>query len=100
MTKYFLTASCLALLACGRAEADQGVMLTGAAIDGGVLASLAAPLPTRAEKELAGEVASKTESCPAGMTLVEGEYCPDVEQHCLKWMDPAGSRYEHFRCEK
>ncbi len=100
MTKHLLTASCLALLACGRAEADQGVMLTGAAIDGGVFAARAAPSPTAAAKELASEVASKTEFCPAGMTLVDGEYCPDVEQHCLKWMDPAGSRYEHFRCEK
>lgn len=101
MTKYLLTASCLALLACGRAEADESVMLTGAAVDGGLFAaSIAAPSPTPSLTSAANELGSKTEFCPAGMTLVDGEYCPDIEQHCLKWMDPAGSRYEHFRCEK
>jgi sulfatase modifying factor 1 len=36
-------------------------------------------------------------SCPAGMTLVEGEYCPKVEQRCLRWLDPPG-RYHDYRC--
>ena len=40
------------------------------------------------------------EPCPAGMVLVEGEYCPDVEQKCLEWMDPPSSRYHHFRCAR
>jgi hypothetical protein len=35
--------------------------------------------------------------CPRGMVLVEGEYCPRVEQHCLRWMDPPG-RYHEYRC--
>ena len=35
--------------------------------------------------------------CPDGMVLVDGEYCPNVEQRCLKYMDPPG-RYEYFRC--
>lgn len=26
--------------------------------------------------------------CPQGMRLVEGEYCPNVEQTCLRWLDP------------
>jgi formylglycine-generating enzyme required for sulfatase activity len=34
------------------------------------------------------------------MVLVDGEYCPNVEQRCLEWMDPPGSRYEHFRCKR
>ncbi len=38
--------------------------------------------------------------CPSGMVLVEGEYCPDVEQNCLEWMDPPSSRYAHFRCKR
>ena len=25
------------------------------------------------------------------MTLVEGEYCPNVEQKCLRWLEPPGS---------
>jgi sulfatase modifying factor 1 len=36
-------------------------------------------------------------ACPAGMVLVEGNYCPDVVQRCLRWMDPPGP-YQHFRC--
>jgi sulfatase modifying factor 1 len=36
-------------------------------------------------------------ACPSGMILVEGNYCPEVEQRCLHYMDPPG-RYEFFRC--
>ncbi|HEY8074623.1 MAG TPA: SUMF1/EgtB/PvdO family nonheme iron enzyme [Labilithrix sp.] len=39
-------------------------------------------------------------ACPAGMVLVEGEYCPEVEQKCLEWLDPPESRYAHFRCKE
>jgi hypothetical protein len=35
--------------------------------------------------------------CPDGMVLVEGMYCPNVQQRCVKYMDPPG-RYEYFRC--
>ncbi len=38
--------------------------------------------------------------CPASMTLIEGESCPDVEQTCLEWLDPPSSRYAHFRCKR
>jgi formylglycine-generating enzyme required for sulfatase activity len=31
------------------------------------------------------------------MVLVEGDYCPVVEQRCLRYLDPPG-RYEQFRC--
>src|SRR5579863_9145287 len=41
--------------------------------------------------------ASDGTACPRGMTLVEGEYCPHVEQRCLRWMDPPG-RYHEYRC--
>src|SRR6201999_2749942 len=27
-------------------------------------------------------------SCPPEMVEVEGEYCPYVEQKCLRWLDP------------
>jgi formylglycine-generating enzyme len=26
--------------------------------------------------------------CPSGMVEVEGEYCPALEQRCLRWLDP------------
>jgi hypothetical protein len=38
--------------------------------------------------------------CPKGMLLVEGDYCPEVEQDCLEWLDPKESRYHHFRCAR
>jgi len=41
----------------------------------------------------------KASPCPAGMVLVEGDYCPDVEQQCLEWMDAPGGRYSYFRCK-
>ena len=42
-------------------------------------------------------VAEPPSACPKGMALVDGMYCPDVRQTCLKYMDPPG-RYEYFRC--
>lgn len=32
--------------------------------------------------------------CPSGMRLVEGDYCLNVEQRCLRWLDPE----EQMRC--
>jgi hypothetical protein len=29
-----------------------------------------------------------TGACPAGMLEVEGDYCPYIEQKCLRWLDP------------
>jgi formylglycine-generating enzyme required for sulfatase activity len=31
------------------------------------------------------------------MTLVQGDFCPRVEQTCLRWLDPPG-RYHEYRC--
>ena len=35
--------------------------------------------------------------CSPGMVLVEGNFCPKVEQTCKRYLDPPG-RYEQFRC--
>lgn len=35
--------------------------------------------------------------CPEGMILVEGDYCPNVELDCKRYLDPPG-RYGQFRC--
>ncbi len=35
--------------------------------------------------------------CPEGMMLVEGEYCPRVEERCIRWMDPPG-KFHEYRC--
>ncbi len=37
------------------------------------------------------------QSCPAGMVLVDGEHCPEVEHKCLRWLDPPG-KWRFFRC--
>lgn len=29
--------------------------------------------------------------CPNNMVLAEGEFCPDVEQNCLQWVDATGA---------
>lgn len=42
-------------------------------------------------------VAAEASACPENMVLVEGEYCPDVEHRCKRWMDPEGP-YHNFRC--
>ncbi len=34
------------------------------------------------------------------MVLVDGMYCPNVEQTCLEWMEPPGDKYAHYRCAK
>lgn len=36
-------------------------------------------------------------ACPDGMILVDGEYCPDIQQVCTKWVgDPPP--YQNIRC--
>ena len=35
-------------------------------------------------------------ACAADMVLVEGDYCPDVKQTCLRWLDEG--RFWNFRC--
>src|SRR4051812_3584304 len=88
------------------AGTDAGVTLTSAMHAPNAPAAQAAmiaPNATASSGDTAITGANATsargsEACPEGMILVEGEYCPDVEQHCLKWMDPPGDRYAHFRC--
>jgi formylglycine-generating enzyme len=81
----------IAVASCGRTTPPSATQTTSI-----VLASQAsAPLP--AEVESRG-VTPGDEACPEGMLLVEGEYCPNVHQECLRWLDPPGDRYEFFRC--
>ena len=58
---------------------------------------LAAVLPATLSFPSLTTKPSAPAACPDGMILVEGNYCPEVEQRCLKYMDPPG-RYEFFRC--
>lgn len=38
----------------------------------------------------------ETTPCPSGMKLAEGEWCPRVEQKCLKWLDSDQSQTANF----
>jgi sulfatase modifying factor 1 len=84
----------LATASCARASAEERVLSVDAGIrtTAAFVATVAATPAARAETE--------SRSCPRGMVLVDGDYCPDVEQRCLEWLDPPGSRYEHFRCKR
>jgi hypothetical protein len=37
-------------------------------------------------------------ACPSGMVHVSGEYCPDVRQRCLRYVDPPGGTFSEYRC--
>jgi formylglycine-generating enzyme len=63
------------------------------------IATVPGSMPAPVEKNKK-KVDPDANACPEGMVLVEGEYCPDVEQKCLEWMDPPSSRYHEFRCAR
>ncbi len=93
-------AAALTFAACSKAPSQEiatGETLQALTMDAGrpgvtETTSVAVP-PSARDTE-------KATACPEGMTLVEGEYCPDVEQTCLEWIDPPGDRYAHFRCAR
>ena len=68
-------------------------LLAPAAVPGSA-ASIGAGVPGDVHANL-GTKASATPpsyetsgSCAAGMVEVEGDYCPFIEQKCLRWLDP------------
>lgn len=90
----FLLAAACTREAPRKVPVESSATLTGASAM--TLANVAAPVP----KEAAKPAPPPPSDCPEGMVLVEGEYCPDVEQKCLEWMDPPESRYHEFRCAR
>ncbi len=40
--------------------------------------------------ERAAELPQASGACPAGTVEVEGDYCPQLDQPCTKWIDPEG----------
>jgi hypothetical protein len=36
--------------------------------------------------------------CPREMVLVDGTYCPNVKQTCIRWVDPPTSAFPFTRC--
>jgi formylglycine-generating enzyme len=55
------------------------------------------PANTAAPSTPPSEAGEGPTSCPAGMLLVEGEYCPEVRHDCRKWAEETG-RYAYYRC--
>jgi len=93
----------LAFLAGGAAAASMAVAMArpeGAAPGAGRTA-LAERMATRQTVRPSAtapvDSTARAEECPADMVLVDGDWCPRVEQRCLRWMDPPG-RYHRYRC--
>lgn len=47
----------------------------------------------------ADEVRLNSAACPAGMILVEGDYCPDPAQKCLEWLEDPW-KFPFARCAR
>jgi formylglycine-generating enzyme len=87
-------------VACTRGTPSEQVGTASLQIGTMIAAPVATIDPASATSATSGGAAAKNDACPTGMVLVEGEYCPEVEQNCLEWMDPPTSRYAHFRCKR
>jgi hypothetical protein len=74
---------------------DGGRPLTQSVVE---TTSVVLPLPPASTEDALRNQDPEEQVCPEGMVLVEGEYCPNVEQKCLRWLDPPGDRYAFFRC--
>ena len=86
--------------ACTRSpSAQQGSPTASVGETTLAIANVTAAEPIAKEAPLAPKAAEPS-ACPDGMVLVDGDYCPDVEQICLEWMDPPSSRYHLFRCAR
>ncbi len=58
---------------------------------------LAGPANQTALASVVKAAAPQPERCPSGMVFVEGDYCPNVQLNCRRYLDEKG-RYEYFRC--
>lgn len=56
------------------------------------------PAPAPQPQELLSPPAAPA-SCPEGMILVEGKFCPKVEQTCVEWLDDP-SKFQFARCKR
>jgi hypothetical protein len=95
-----LAFACALIAVCGGCQRKAATETTRAAPAGDepqtVSAARAPALAALAPMTLVAKAEDKS-PCGNGMVLVEGEYCPDVQHQCKKYMDPPG-RYEYFRC--
>lgn len=78
--------------ACSTRGRNDGAPIASAAAGASASASAAASA-TASDASPGGDAGA----CGAEMVLVAGEYCPVVDQVCLRWMDPPGP-YRDYRC--
>lgn len=83
---------------CSRAHADTTAEANGVHLMHAMVRAAAPDTKTAQDPQAATEEPEGGRACPAGMILVEGEYCPQVEHECLRWIDPPTDRYAYFRC--
>jgi sulfatase modifying factor 1 len=88
MRKVAVALGCVSLIACERSRADEPARVTK---DDTLVPISATPAP------------AASSPCPDDMRLADGEYCPEVEQRCLRWLDTdqrpeANSRIGPMRC--
>ena len=96
-----LTLACGALVAvsaCSTRQRNDGAAPSAnAGASAGASAEAGAGAGAGAEAGAEAGASADGGGCPAEMVLVEGEYCPVVEQVCLRWLDPPGP-YHDYRC--
>ena len=89
-----LLAGCIAVEPSSSPDASPvDASASDAAMEAASTAELAPPDPSVA---VAVAVAPASTECPGDMVLVEGAYCPDVRQTCLRWLDEG--KFWNFRC--
>jgi hypothetical protein len=97
-----LVAACVAILCATSHREEAPVVVAAAPADGllltdGILGvTPVLPPASLSAKRSATPTAEGAAACPAGMVDVEGEYCPVVEQFCVRQVDP--KHPERDRC--
>lgn len=56
----------------------------------------AAPAPVQRDVPIAQRPPTPAGPCGSDMILIDGDYCPDADEVCLKWIDPPP--YANLRC--
>jgi formylglycine-generating enzyme len=78
------------------ASSDGNATSTDAAVSAPVVDEVDAGAPLEPSLAVATAQAGSSNACPADMVLVEGAYCPEVKQTCLRWLDEG--KFWNFRC--
>jgi hypothetical protein len=82
------------LVGCSTRARSEGAAPGAGSASAGVAAN---GDPTGGAPDASSTSTSTSTSCPAEMVPVVGEYCPQPEQVCLRWLDPPGA-YHDYRC--